>query len=1033
MKNILSFLVILMVWFWFGGISLATNVTINFYAANDAETPCYTTTTIERNASNEPYFTLYDYNDTILENCTVPEWKTFIWYKIYWFSNLSTHRHVDESNNNVHYNTLPGWDSEAIYKPVKYVFYYETDRNIEVRAQWTDTLPWEWFEVVNDANLITRTDNNWNEFQYWTISYLNWHTGFTIMDRNLWATTNNVTNPWSYGYFYQWWNKYGFPYTANASDITSDTWLTWNDSYNNNGFYSDKFITYWDTYSFWNDNSAHDWIWWWADDNEDNWRWATANNSEQRQWPCPEWWHVPSAWERWLLIKYRWDSNWVSVDWDKWLYSLWGKYSDFIQSFKLPFAGSRDSAANLTDQLSLGHYWTSTRSSAPGYSSDHIFYHILYIANSNNANYSHVYNVDAFTPKEGNTVRCFKNTYERKYNVTFQNYDWSLLWSWVVEHWIVPEYEWVEPEKAWNIQYSYTFAWWEPELTWVLWHTKYTATFDEIINKYEIIFRNYDWSFLWSWEVEYGTTPVYGWEEPERAWDAQYSYTFAWWDKVLTWVTWEEIYTATFDMMLRKYDVIFSWADIEKQEIEYGKTATEPENPTKDWFTFDWWFKDEDYTNWFEFSTVITWNTVIFVKWNENLDIPLTWDDAPMLSGSNEDIWAIVIDENVPTWDGETNDGKDNEVDWSEVASGDSTATIEWWVEIYPVDTSWNQITGTTIIFSNPIAVKIHVPNGWNWPNWKDYMVKVRHSMDVRFWFEWLTLNSWAQCVNGLLAPEDQYKWEVIIPTLIWNQYYVIVYTCSASTFVAYQEVANTNTSTWWWSGWGWWGWGGWGWWGGWWSSSSGTAKTNTWTTVNTWTLVNTWETESNIEENNSNVNDKDTSWYQEWDQSEILSNWYSREFNNAYVFAYKNWITTMTDIKKADMNWPLTRIAMAKMLSNYAINILWKKPANIIVPKFPDVTEKLNEDYGWAVDLAYQLGIMWIWIDKFRPNDKVTRKEFGTALSRMLYWLADWTDVYYSTHLKKLKAEWIISNDNPNLKELRWYVMLMLMRSAIK
>lgn len=481
------------------------------------------------------------------------------------------------------------------------------------------------------------------------------------------------------------------------------------------------------------------------------------------------------------------------------------------------------------------------------------------------------------------------------------------------------------------------------------------------------------------------------------------------------------------------FAVTFRDSDVPTQNVTYWTVISRPENPERNWHTFEDWYTTTWFTDSFDFSQPITWVTDIYARWIENLVVP-TWADAPSLSGSNEDIWAIVVDENVPVSGEEPTDSKDNRVAPADVASGsNTTVTIEWWVEIYPVDNSWNQITGVSVIFTSPIAVKIHVPNGWNWPNWKDYMVKVRHSMDVRFWFEWLTLNSWAQCVNGLLAPEDQYKWEVIIPTLIWNQYYVIVYTCSASTFVAYQEVANTNTSTWWWSGWGWWGWGGWGWWGGWWSSSSGTAKTNTWTTVNTWTLVNTWETESNIEENNSNVNDKDTSWYQEWDQSEILSNWYSREFNNAYVFAYKNWITTMTDIKKADMNWPLTRIAMAKMLSNYAINILWKKPANIIVPKFPDVTEKLNEDYGWAVDLAYQLGIMWIWIDKFRPNDKVTRKEFGTALSRMLYWLADWTDVYYSTHLKKLKAEWIISNDNPDLEELRGYVMLMLMRSAMK
>ena len=250
----------------------------------------------------------------------------------------------------------------------------------------------------------------------------------------------------------------------------------------------------------------------------------------------------------------------------------------------------------------------------------------------------------------------------------------------------------------------------------------------------------------------------------------------------------------------------------------------------------------------------------------------------------------------------------------------------------------------------------------------------------------------------------------------------------------------------WWWGGWGWWGWwGGWGWWGwwgwgGWWSSNNNTttSASNTSTTdtskVESSTEQNTNNQESNSQNDsqNNNWNSNDNFRYQAWDQSEKLANWFTREFNNSYIFAFRNWITTMDDISKADMNWPLTRIAMAKMLSNYAINVLWNKPANKVVPKFPDVDEKLNEDYGWAVDLAYQLWIMWIWIDKFRPYDPVKRWEFWTALSRMLFGLADWTDNYYSTHLKELKKRWIISNDNPNLEELRWYVMLMLMRSAM-
>ena len=166
--------------------------------------------------------------------------------------------------------------------------------------------------------------------------------------------------------------------------------------------------------------------------------------------------------------------------------------------------------------------------------------------------------------------------------------------------------------------------------------------------------------------------------------------------------------------------------------------------------------------------------------------------------------------------------------------------------------------------------------------------------------------------------------------------------------------------------------------------------------------------------------------------KSPSFSNWFSVEYNEAYQFAYKNWITTMWSIEKANMDWNLTRIAMAKMLSNYAINILWKKKVNEGIPIFSDVSQGLNDSYWWAVTLAFQLWIMWQNMpdNRFRPNDLVTRAEFATALSRMLYSTVDWAP-YYSTHLQKLYSMWVINNTNPNLMEKRWYVMIMLMRSA--
>jgi hypothetical protein len=144
-----------------------------------------------------------------------------------------------------------------------------------------------------------------------------------------------------------------------------------------------------------------------------------------------------------------------------------------------------------------------------------------------------------------------------------------------------------------------------------------------------------------------------------------------------------------------------------------------------------------------------------------------------------------------------------------------------------------------------------------------------------------------------------------------------------------------------------------------------------------------------------------------------------------------------MSTIQKANIDGKLTRIQMAKMLSQYAINVLWKAPDTSKIIKFKDVSAKRDADYDNWVTLAYQLWIMWqnMKSGKFRPDDEVTRAEFATALSRLLYSTSDWeyksTSKYYIPHMEKLMSEWIITNDDPKMKERRWYVMIMLMRSA--
>jgi hypothetical protein len=87
-----------------------------------------------------------------------------------------------------------------------------------------------------------------------------------------------------------------------------------------------------------------------------------------------------------------------------------------------------------------------------------------------------------------------------------------------------------------------------------------------------------------------------------------------------------------------------------------------------------------------------------------------------------------------------------------------------------------------------------------------------------------------------------------------------------------------------------------------------------------------------------------------------------------------------------------------------------------------------------WYIKQACQLWLMWVDITNFSPTKTVTRAQFGTMLSRLLWWdLHDGLTPYYSEHLTALKEENIISITNPDLKELRGYVMLMLMRAQNK
>ena len=139
-----------------------------------------------------------------------------------------------------------------------------------------------------------------------------------------------------------------------------------------------------------------------------------------------------------------------------------------------------------------------------------------------------------------------------------------------------------------------------------------------------------------------------------------------------------------------------------------------------------------------------------------------------------------------------------------------------------------------------------------------------------------------------------------------------------------------------------------------------------------------------------------------------------------------------MSSIDNANMYGNITRAEMAKMLSVYAEEVLGATADEAKTCNFSDIDSVKGDLHDFIIK-SCKLGIMGQGITAFRPYDNISRAEFGTALSRVL-----WNDKYeggtpyYANHLNALKSAAIMNQiaNAESTKEIRGYVMLMLMRS---
>ena len=436
------------------------------------------------------------------------------------------------------------------------------------------------------------------------------------------------------------------------------------------------------------------------------------------------------------------------------------------------------------------------------------------------------------------------------------------------------------------------------------------------------------------------------------------------------------------------WSLIGSWSFIEWETPEW-------EIPTLsdiDGYIFNWW-RDDSYNQYTNLTMTTVENVIKYSDiWMQNYN-PTDKNFYTVRSPI-----SYNISYNINGW----------------THSNPSSYTIEDYIVLNNPTRIWYTFiwwSGTDIIWTSQSV--IIYGSTWN-RNYEANWEINTYTLTLDLW-DWRTQIITWHYGDPVIQPQDPTRdwysfagWDTTIPTTM---------PAENQTITAQWTKNQTSTNHWW------------GWWGGWSSLKKDNCPNGDYS--DSYYDGTCWMPE-NYAENNWEWMENNWEW-----NAENSGEWdYVEEQIDAYTRAYKNWITTMDTIGKANLDWNLTRIAMAKMLSYYATNVLWMKPDETRVNKFNDVSNNLDTQYDNWVTLAYQLWIMWINMpnNEFRPFDLVPRSEFVTALSRMKYWTSDgeyeWIVEFYKNHMELLNKLWIITVTDPEMLELRWYVMLMLMRS---
>ena len=271
-----------------------------------------------------------------------------------------------------------------------------------------------------------------------------------------------------------------------------------------------------------------------------------------------------------------------------------------------------------------------------------------------------------------------------KYNVTFVDEDWVTILKETTSYdygtlsWDIVKP--LDPTKARTSQYTYTFAWWSPEISTVIENITYRATYSSVVNKYDIIFNSNGGTNVALQNIEYWSKVA----EPA--------------DPTKTWYTFDDWYTDTelsqvydFDETIETWFTLYAKWNLVNYSISYELNGgsltwwkTNPtnytvesevitlNNPGKSGYVFNWWTG----SNGEEPEVVVTipsgsvGNREYTATWNKDVvEYEVTYKDSK---------WNTLVETKTATWlmDEEVTEVAQI-ISWY-VTPADQSLTLDW-------------------------------------------------------------------------------------------------------------------------------------------------------------------------------------------------------------------------------------------------------------------------------------------------------------------------------------------------------------------